>query len=241
METRIRIESLSKRYGSVKVLDVDSFDIAAGTTAIVGDDGAGKSTLLSILATADRRYSGSVSYVDGQDAVISLRDLRRNLGWAPQNMVLPADATVFDVLAYAAWLRELPRRSVGAAVEAALEAVKLTSVARSPIRRLSRGMRQRVVLGQAFVNAPTWVFLDEPDVGLDPDERSHFVQVLRALASGVTVLYAMGRLEDVLEAADRVTILSAGTLGAVTTVTPDMDWADLKQLVAVSAAQVPQR
>ncbi len=205
-------EGIVKRYRSHTVLD--SVDIAAGPgiTALLGPNGAGKTTLLRIIATVLKPDGGRVR-VFGLDPgeASQRRDIRRRLGYQPQEPGFFQGFTVFAFLDYVAILKELTgsdhrRREVHRVVDL----VGLGSVTNRKIRKLSGGMRRRVALAQALLGQPQLLILDEPTAGLDPEQRLRFREVVSQVAAEHTVLLSTHQTDDVAALCDRVVVLHEG-------------------------------
>jgi ABC-2 type transport system ATP-binding protein len=190
------------RFGSV--LAVDNIDLAlgAGVVGLLGPNGAGKTTLLSVLAGAIRPTTGEVR-VAGHDVgtVSGRRAFRGSVGYLPQRFDLAGNMTVADSVRYAAWCNGVASSRVNQAADGALALVELSERAKFRVRRLSGGQRQRLGLAAALAHGPQILLLDEPTVGLDPDQRIRFRGYLRAVGQTTSVLLATHLLEDVKQAA----------------------------------------
>ncbi|MFI9806534.1 ATP-binding cassette domain-containing protein [Streptomyces sp. NPDC052301] len=200
------------RYASTTALDNVSLDFPAGVTGLLGPNGAGKSTLLSLLSTARRPASGSVTLL-GEDASgrARVQRLRRRIGVLPQSFGFYPRFTVREFTEYAAWLRKVPAAQRR---ERALEALRLVQMEKHADRRmgaLSGGMLRRVGIAQAMVNEPSLVLLDEPTVGLDPAQRVGFRGLIKELGDRCAVVMSTHLAEDVAHVCDRVAVLLDGT------------------------------
>lgn len=194
------------------VIDVPHVCFEDGVSALVGRNGAGKTTLIRLLATALRPRAGQVvmagrSLWDERDA---LREYRRCLGWVPQSVSFPRGLTVMDYLRHAAWLREVPGRRTRAVTDQALGLTDLADLAGRRIETLSGGMRRRTVLAGAVMGEPRVLLLDEPTVGLDPEQRAGFMRVVRRVGEQCVVVLSTHLLEDVVEAARSAILLQDG-------------------------------
>jgi ABC-2 type transport system ATP-binding protein len=178
---------------------------------VLGPNGAGKSTLLSLVTGARRPTTGRLS-VSGLD--LSERRERRllqsRLGFVPQSVDIYPAYTVTQFLRYVCWLRRVPAAEVSARIEAAARATDLLDVTDRRIRTLSGGTRQRVALAQTLVNEPDLIVLDEPTVGLDPEQRAGFLALVQGLRDRSGVLLATHLVEDVAEVCDTVVVLFEG-------------------------------
>ncbi|MCS0605210.1 ATP-binding cassette domain-containing protein [Streptomyces sp. LP11] len=205
-------EGVTVRYGTTTALDGVSLAFPPGVTGLLGPNGAGKSTLLSLLSTARKPRSGTVTLL-GEPATGRLRvqRLRHRIGVLPQSFGCYPRFTVLEFTEYAAWLRKVPaaRRR-----ERAREALRLVQMERYADRRmgaLSGGMLRRVGIAQAVVNEPALVLLDEPTVGLDPAQRVGFRALIKELGDRCAVVMSTHLAEDVAHVCDRVCVLLDGT------------------------------
>ncbi|HWC11959.1 MAG TPA: ATP-binding cassette domain-containing protein [Acidimicrobiales bacterium] len=212
MAPTVTAEGLVKRYRSHTVLDDVDLQAGPGVTALLGPNGAGKTTLLRIVATVLRPDDGRVlvfGLEPGDGA--QRREIRRHLGYQPQEPGFFQNFTVLAFLDYVAVLKELSgsdlrRREVRRVVDL----VDLGAVVNAKIRKLSGGMRRRVALGQALLGEPQLLLLDEPTAGLDPEQRLRFREVVSRVAAEHTVLLSTHQTDDVAAVADRVVVLHEG-------------------------------
>ncbi|MFJ9741924.1 ABC transporter ATP-binding protein [Streptomyces sp. NPDC101166] len=205
---------LSLRYGGTHALDGVSLRLTRGVTGLLGPNGAGKTTLLRVLATALPADRGEFTALGHDPRTTAGRvDLRRVLGYLPQNPGFHPDFTAFDFVDYVAILKELTDRAARhREVRRVLEAVDLSHVRSKRIKRLSGGMRQRVALAAALVGDPGFLVLDEPTVGLDPEQRMRFRELIAAAGEGRTVLLSTHQTEDVAMLCHRVLVLAHGRI-----------------------------
>jgi ABC-2 type transport system ATP-binding protein len=205
-------ENLSHSYGSVRALDGIDITIGPGITGLLGPNGAGKTTMLRILATLLPPTSGTAR-LDGWSTSHDRErvEIRRRLGYLPQDLGLYPRFTVFEFVDYLAMLKELhdPRQR-HRRVREALEAVDLQDVAGRKIRTLSGGIRRRVGIAQAIVADPQLLLLDEPTGGLDPEQRVRFRQLVGRLGEHRTVLLSTHLVEDVSAICTSVVVLWHG-------------------------------
>ncbi|MFC4066037.1 ABC transporter ATP-binding protein [Actinoplanes subglobosus] len=210
--TTVAVHSLGKHYGATIALDSVDLEITVGVTGLLGPNGAGKSTLLRCLATALAPDSGTIRVHGFDPAVASQRtEVRRRIGYLPQNPGLYPNFTAYDLLDYVAVLKEITDgRQRRAEVRRVLEEVELADRAKTKVRRLSGGMRQRLGLAQALLGDPELVILDEPTVGLDPEQRMLFRALISRLGERRTVLLSTHQTEDVGALCERVMVMSGG-------------------------------
>jgi ABC-2 type transport system ATP-binding protein len=205
-------ENLSHSYGSVRALDGINITIGPGITGLLGPNGAGKTTMLRILATLLPPTSGTAR-LDGWSTSHDRErvEIRRRLGYLPQDLGLYPRFTVFEFVDYLAMLKELhdPRQR-HRRVREALEAVDLQDVAGRKIRTLSGGIRRRVGIAQAIVADPQLLLLDEPTGGLDPEQRVRFRQLVGRLGEHRTILLSTHLVEDVSAICTSVVVLWHG-------------------------------
>ncbi|MFH9549437.1 ABC transporter ATP-binding protein [Streptomyces sp. NPDC017435] len=203
---------LSLRFGGTRALDGVSLRLTRGVTGLLGPNGAGKTSLLRVLATAVPPDGGAFTALGHDPGTASGRlALRRTLGYLPQTPGFHPDFTAFEFVDYVAVLKELTDRGARLReVRRVLEAVDLSEVRGTRIKRLSGGMRQRVALAAALVGEPGFLVLDEPTVGLDPEQRMRFRELIAQAGEGRTVLLSTHQTEDVAMLCHRVVVLAQG-------------------------------
>jgi ABC-2 type transport system ATP-binding protein len=209
----VEITGLTRRFG--RTLAVAGVDLQAGpgVFGLLGPNGAGKTSLLRMLATVIPPSSGTLRLL-GRDpgSYGPRREVRRRLGYLPQNLGYYPSFTVSEFVEYFALLKEMPSFRVPAAVATAIERVELGDKARSKLRTLSGGMLRRVGIAQAIVNEPELLLLDEPTAGLDPQQRVSFRAMLRDLGQHATVIVSTHLVEDVGAACTQVALMDDGKI-----------------------------
>jgi ABC-2 type transport system ATP-binding protein len=209
------VEATGLRVKAGSVLAVDGLDLTLGTGVhgLLGPNGAGKTTLMRALATVIRPKDGQLRLL-GRDVTDrrSMRVLRSRIGYLPQHFGFYPKFTVRDYVEYMAWLREMPASAVPAATQRAIDRTGLTDRADSRLKSLSGGMLRRAGIAQAIVNEPDLLLLDEPTVGLDPEQRVEFRQLLRDLGTAACVLVSTHLVEDVVAACTDVLVVEQGRL-----------------------------
>ncbi|MFV2084959.1 ABC transporter ATP-binding protein [Micromonospora sp. LOL_021] len=209
----VHAERLVVRAG--RHLAVNGLDLALGTGVhgLLGPNGAGKTTLMRALATVLKPAGGRLTLL-GEDVTgrADLRRVRQHLGYLPQHFGFYPRFTVREFVEYMAWLKEMPKAAVPGAVQRAVDRVGLTSRADSKLKTLSGGMLRRAGIAQAIVNDPEVLLLDEPTVGLDPEQRLDFRELLREIGSDSCVLVSTHLVEDVAAACTDVVLVSEGQL-----------------------------
>jgi ABC-2 type transport system ATP-binding protein len=206
------VEGLSRRYGDTRALDEASFTMERGVTGLLGPNGAGKTTLLSILATVNEPDAGRVSVfgLDPRDAAERV-EIRRRLGYLPQELGYHRHFTVAGFLDYVAILKEITnRRRRAEEVARVLAAIGLERRAKTRIRALSGGMRQRLGIAQALLGRPDLLILDEPTAGLDPEQRLRFRELLSSLPGDPVVVLSTHQAEDIAAISPKVIVLLQG-------------------------------
>jgi len=213
----LEVRGLSKTYGSGVPALVDvSFDAGEGVLGLLGPNGAGKTTLLSILATVTRPTAGTFRWV-GRDAGRDPLAVRRVLGFLPQDFGVYERLTAREFLLYLGRLKGLAGGTLKTRVGDLLTLVNLHGAADRRLGGFSGGMRQRVGIAQALLGDPKLVIVDEPTVGLDPEERVRFRNLLAEIAHGRVVILSTHVVSDVEAVASRIALLSAGRLRGVFT------------------------
>lgn len=208
----IEVKNLTKRYGSFTALDGVSFKARQGEIlGILGPNGAGKTTTMRILTGFMPPTDGHAT-IDGLDITRDSLAVRQRVGYMPERVPLYPDMTVEGYVKFWAQLRGVDR--VAERVQAALERVQLHDRRRSLVRSLSKGMKQRLGLAQALVHDPPVVILDEPTIGIDPQQVIEVRENVRALAESHTVLFSTHILSEAELVCDRVIILNRGQIVA---------------------------
>jgi ABC-2 type transport system ATP-binding protein len=208
----IRASNLTKFYGGKRALGPVSFEINDGeTVGFLGLNGAGKTTALRILA-CDLRPSGGTIEVGGVDAVAEPHEVRKRIGFLPENPPLYTDMIVTDYLRFAGELRGMSRDEVKRRLPEILEITDIGDVSTDPIGTLSHGYRQRVGVAQAIVHDPKFLILDEPTRGLDPVQIVEMRNLIHDLKQNHTVLISSHILTEISQTCDRLLVLGRGKI-----------------------------
>ena len=209
----VEITDLTRRFGRNVAVAGVSLEAGPGVFGLLGPNGAGKTTLLRMMATVIPPSTGRLRLL-GRDpgGYGPRREIRRRLGYLPQNLGYYPGFTVAEFVEYFALLKEMPAARVPAAVATAVERVDLGGQARAKLRTLSGGMLRRVGIAQAIVNEPELLLLDEPTAGLDPEQRAELNPLLRELGQRSTVVVSTHLVEDVGAACSRVALMDQGAI-----------------------------
>ncbi|MGW5360930.1 ABC transporter ATP-binding protein [Actinopolymorpha pittospori] len=204
---------LTRRFGRTMAVAGVTLDVGPGVLGLLGPNGAGKTSLLRMLATVIPPSSGRIALL-GRDPSVhgQRRQIRRRLGYVPQNLGFYPGFTVVEFVEYFALMKEMPAPEVPRAVAAAVERVGLGDKAKEKLRTLSGGMLRRVGIAQAIVNEPELLLLDEPTAGLDPAQRVAFRALLRELGQHATVIVSTHLVEDVGAACTQVALMDRGRI-----------------------------
>jgi ABC-2 type transport system ATP-binding protein len=208
----VQVDGLSRRYGAIRALDEVDIKLGRGITGLLGPNGAGKTTLLSVMATVNEPDAGRVSVLglDPRDSAERL-EIRRRLGYLPQELGYHRHFTVAGFLDYVAILKEITdRRRRAEEVARVLAAIGLERRARTRIRALSGGMRQRLGIAQALLGQPELLILDEPTSGLDPEQRLRFRELLSDLPGDPVIVLSTHQADDIAAICPMVVVLLHG-------------------------------
>jgi ABC-type multidrug transport system ATPase subunit len=209
----IELSDLTRRFGRHTAVDQVTLEVGPGVFGLLGPNGAGKTSMLRMLATILPPTSGKLTLLDRDPAGPGARrEIRRRLGYLPQNLGYYPSFTVVEFVEYFALLKEMPPNRVPKAVAAAVERVDLGAKARSKLRTLSGGMLRRVGIAQAIVNDPELLLFDEPTAGLDPEQRIEFRALMRSFGEHATVVVSTHLVEDVGAACSEVGLMSNGKI-----------------------------
>jgi ABC-2 type transport system ATP-binding protein len=208
----VTVTGLRKRFGATVALDGIDAAFGPGVNGLLGPNGAGKTTLLRILATVLAPDDGAVEELGADPTTGDGRlNVRRRLGYLPQEPGFHRHFSAFDFVDYVAILKEwTDRRARHDEVRRVLTLVGLDAVMHKRIRQLSGGMRRRVGIAQALLGRPELLILDEPTAGLDPEQRLRFRELLGTEAAGSTVLLSTHQTDDVAALCHRVVVLLDG-------------------------------
>lgn len=208
----VLLTAVTHRFGSTVAVDDVGITLQPGIIGLLGPNGAGKTTLQRIMATVLAPNDGDIALLGRDVANLANRtEVRRHLGYLPQELGFPRGFTAFGFVNYMAILKEWDDKQARyAEVRRVLDVVGLADVATKKIRRLSGGMRRRLGIAQALLGTPQLLVLDEPTTGLDPEQRASLRGVLSGLGRTATVLLSTHQTEDVEALCDRVVVMDSG-------------------------------
>jgi ABC-2 type transport system ATP-binding protein len=217
METTpsIRVKDLTRRFGALTAIHKVNFTVNRGeVVGFLGPNGAGKSTTMRILSGIMTATSGS-AWVGGICVAQNPHEVKRKIGYMPENNPLPDDMRVVEYLRFRARLKEVPGRQLRAAVQEAMEICDLARTARRKIiGTLSKGFRQRVGIADALLGNPEIIIMDEPTIGLDPHQIQGIRKLIDNLRGKHTVILSSHILPEIERSCDRVIIINRGRIVA---------------------------
>lgn len=240
-EIRLKAEGLSKQYGSQMAVKEVSFSLKKGEiTGFLGPNGAGKSTTMKMLTRYITPSAGTAS-VCGINIFDEERDLRKHLGYLPENNPLYQDLYVKEYLELMCGIHSIPARDYAKTISRSIERTGLGKEQHKKIGMLSKGYQQRVGLAQAMLHNPEVLILDEPTSGLDPNQLVDIRQMIRDTGRDKTILFSSHILQEVEALADRIIVINQGEVvadGAAADVRSSLSG---RQEVSVEFGEVPEK
>ncbi len=213
----IKVEHLAKRYADVYAVNDISFEVHQGEiVGLLGPNGAGKTTTMRILTCYMPATSGSAT-VSGYDVFRESINVRKQIGYLPENVPLYPEMRVKEYLLFRAKLKKLPSRERKTKIAECIEKCRITEVQNQIIGTLSKGYRQRVGLADTLVHDPKIFILDEPTIGLDPNQIRQVRQLIKELGAKHTILLSTHILPEVETLCERVIIINKGKIVAMDT------------------------
>ena len=210
----VEVDCLTKFYGSFAAIQDVSFTAEPGQIlGFLGPNGAGKTTTMRIL-TGYMPASSGTARVAGHDVFDESLEVRRHIGYLPENPPLYREMTPRSYLDFVARIKGVAKRDRAEAVDKALSSTMTDDVRNQPIGTLSRGYKQRVAVAQALVHNPDVLILDEPTIGLDPKQIIEIRNLIRGLAADRTVILSTHILPEVTQLCDKVVIIANGCIVA---------------------------
>ncbi len=214
MEMMIEVQDLTKFYGPLLAVNHIDFQVAAGEiVGFLGPNGAGKTTTLKMLAGFLAPTSGRAR-IHGFDCVGQSLEVRRSLGYLPENVSIYPDLTVAQFLKFAAQAKGVGTKEAAGEIQRVMAACALEEVAGKLVAALSKGFRQRLGLAQALLNRPPVLILDEPTIGLDPSQIVEIRSLIKNLEGSHTVILSSHILPEVSQLCHRVIIINRGQIVA---------------------------
>jgi ABC-type multidrug transport system ATPase subunit len=208
----MNIQNVSKQYNKKNWgLRDFTLEIEPGVLGLLGPNGAGKSTLMRILATITKATTGSVTW-NGTDIAKSPNNLRAVLGYLPQDFGVYPNLSAVEFLEYMAAIKGLDAKTAKRRIDELLQVANLVEAAKRPLGGYSGGMKQRVGIAQALLNDPQLLIVDEPTVGLDPEERVRFRNLLSDLSGERIVILSTHIVSDVESTATHIVLIDKGRL-----------------------------
>lgn len=210
----ISVKHLTKYYGDFKAVDDISFEIKKGEiVGFLGPNGAGKTTTMKILTCFLPASSGSV-HIGGMDTLEMSTEIRKRIGYLPENTPLYEDMNVLEYLQFLAEMHRIPKNKRSTLIKDALESCGLKTKIRAEIGTLSKGYRQRVGLAQALIHNPSILILDEPTSGLDPNQIIEIRNLIKDIGKEKTIILSTHILSEVEGTCNRVLIIHKGKIVA---------------------------
>jgi len=208
----LAVSGLRKDYpGKPRALDGLTLSLGPGILGLLGPNGAGKSTLMRILATVTKPTSGTAVW-NGEDIAARPNAVRGVLGYLPQDFGVYPNLNAVEFLEYLAAVRGLDAKTAQRRIEELLVLVNLVEARKRPLGGFSGGMRQRIGIAQALLNEPALLIVDEPTVGLDPEERVRFRSLLGEMSGERIVILSTHIVSDVEAIASEIAIVAQGRL-----------------------------
>lgn len=213
----IEIQNLTKRYGQIKAVNNLNFTVEKGEIlGFLGPNGAGKSTTMNIITGFIPSSEGTVK-VCGYDIMESPKEVKKRIGYLPEQPPVYMDMTVIDYLNFVADLKLVDKKQKKSQLNDIMELVKIGDHRNRLIKNLSKGYKQRVGLAQSLIGSPDVIILDEPTVGLDPKQIIEIRKLIKALGKEHTIILSTHILPEVSAVCERVVIINKGEIAAIDT------------------------
>jgi ABC-2 type transport system ATP-binding protein len=235
----ITLKSVSKSFGNIKALENISFNIEKGEIfGILGPNGAGKSTIVNILNTLVKPDEGTV-IIDGINIKDDGRNIKLIMGVVPQEIALYEELSAYENLMFWGGLYDIPEDELKINVNKTLEIVDLAGRKDDRIKTFSGGMKRRINIACSLLHNPKILVLDEPTVGVDPQNRNHIFEVIEKLNNeGMTIIYTTHYLEEAERFCDNISIIDVGRIIAQGTLKELRKISDVKDLLIIKLADV---
>ena len=210
----IEVSHLVKTFAGVTAVNDVSFTVEKGEIiGFLGPNGAGKSTTMRMLTGYMPATSGSIS-ICGYPVATQSEEIKRRVGYMPENNPLPEDMRISEYLYYRGRLKEVPRSKLGSRIDEVLEVCDLKRVRHRIIGQLSKGYRQRIGIAEAILAEPPVIIMDEPTIGLDPHQIIIVRDLIASLRGRMTVIISSHILPEIEMTCDRVLIINQGRVVA---------------------------
>jgi len=210
----IKVENLSKSFGSVKAVDDTSFEIKKGeVVGFLGPNGAGKTTTMRMLTGFLSPDKGQI-YIDQEQIVDSDTDFQKKIGYLPENNPLYQEMLVSEILNLSADLKDIPKEKRKESFDFVVSAVGIGDVYYRPVNELSKGYKQRVGMAMALLHRPKILIMDEPTEGLDPNQRTEIRKLIKELAKERTIILSTHVMQEASAVCSRLLIISKGKIVA---------------------------
>lgn len=208
----LSIKNVTKQYsnGFTALSDLN-LQVESGVIGLLGSNGAGKSTLMKMIATVSKPTKGCI-YWNGKDINKNGDELRRDLGYLPQEFGVFPNLNAVEFLKYIAALKGMNMKKARNRIDELISLLNLNGAAKKSIGTYSGGMRQRIGIAQALLNDPKLLVVDEPTVGLDPNERMNFRNLISNFAKDRIVILSTHIVSDVESTAEKIALLNEGKL-----------------------------
>ena len=209
----LELQNVTHVYSNgTRALDNVTLSIPKGMYGLLGPNGAGKSTLMRTVATLQTPTEGAITF-DGLNIVDQPEELRKRLGYLPQDFGVYPRVSAYDLLDHMAVLKGIAAKGERkATVETLLDQVNLWDVRKKAVAGYSGGMRQRFGIAQALIGNPDLIIVDEPTAGLDPEERNRFLNLLAEIGENVVVILSTHIVEDVADLCPRMAVIVEGSI-----------------------------
>jgi len=210
----IVVENLTKKYGEQKAVNNISFEVKTGeVVGFLGPNGAGKSTTMKMITCFMSPSSGNV-ILDGISVLNQPEDVKKKIGYLPENNPLYTDMAIVDYLRFSAEIQGVEKSKISSRIADMIEMCGLDIEKHKKINELSKGFRQRVGLAQAMIHDPEILILDEPTTGLDPNQIIEIRKLIKKLGKEKTVILSSHILTEVEATCDRILIINKGRIVA---------------------------
>lgn len=235
----ISVRSVSKSFGHIKAVENVSFNIEKGEIfGILGPNGAGKSTIVNILNTLVKPDKGEV-IIDGIDIKDDGETIKLIMGVVPQEIALYEELSAYENMMFWGGLYDIPTQEIKKNVNKTLEIVDLVNRKDDRIKTFSGGMKRRINIACSLLHNPKILVLDEPTVGVDPQNRNHIFEVIERLNNeGMTIIYTTHYMEEAERFCDKIAIIDIGRIIAQGTLKELRQISDVKDLLTIKLADV---